>query len=297
LESLFKNIIKNDRNNLFNQLTYSYSSKIIAMKSLLIKTGMLILLISLPVLFAHGQGSLLRKIQEKTEQKVVNEIFKEPKGNQENQNYDDNNNNNSNNRSGSANPQNRRGTGLSTTAPDVVASIRQADDAYKASSYLQAKNAVKNALWGVELEIGKKVLESLPATVAGLPVNTPGDRVSSSGMGFAGLIIERVYEGNNDMQLKATIGNDSGLLGLAGFYMVDGGYMQSTEQANQKSIQFKDHRAVVKYDEDDGYTLSVPFGQSSVFMINGVNFDDETQFMAAANTFDLAKIKKDLGEQ
>lgn len=265
------------------------------MKSLLIKTGMLIFLMGVPVVYAHSQGSLLRRIQEKTEQKIVNEIFKEPQENQENQNYDDNNSNNSNsNRSGTSN---RRGSGLSTSAPDVMASIKLADDAYAASSYLQAKNEVKNALWGVELEIGKKVLESLPAAVSALQVNAPDDRVSSSGVGFAGLIIERVYQGNDDMQLKATIGNDSGLLGLAGFYMVDGAYIQSSDETNQKSIQFKDHRAVIRYDENDGYTLSVPFGQSSVFLINGVNFEDETQFMAAANTFDLVKIKTDLGEQ
>jgi hypothetical protein len=86
-------------------------------------------------------------------------------------------------------------------------------------------------------------------------------------------------------------------LGIAGVYMAEGMYMQSTDQPNQKNIQFQNHRAVIRFDEYDGYTLSVAFGQSSVFVVNGVNFESETDFMNAAGNFDIATIKSMLGEQ
>jgi hypothetical protein len=263
------------------------------MKSMMIKTCILTMVCTMIAISVHAQGRLIRRIQEKTEQKIVNEIFGEPSQNQnqqqqgaDNQGSDD-----------SGGVQNRRGTGLSQEAPDVQKNIREAGDAYQASNYTLAKSSVRNALWGVELEIGKKVLQSLPTAVSGLGYLEREDKVSSAGIGFVGLIIERIYQGKEDMQVKATVGNDSALLGIAGFYMVDGTYMQSTDQPDQKQIQFKEHRAVIRYDDYDGYTLSVPFGQSSVFVVNGVNFESESQFMAAANSFDINTIKKELGEQ
>jgi hypothetical protein len=238
-----------------------------------------------------AQGSLIRRVQEKTEQRIVKEIF----GEQDKQQPQQQQPQNQGVESGSSN-QNRRGTGLSQNAPDVLAEIRQANESVTAANYLQAKSAVRNALWGVELGIGKKVLEIMPKSVEGLASNEREDKVTSTGIGFAGLVIERVYKGKDDMEVKATIGNDSAILGMAGFYMMGDTWVQS-EQTDQKTIQFKGQRAVIRYSDSDGYTLSVPFGQSSVFIVTGINFDDENRFMAAANHFDLAKIKHELGEQ
>jgi len=265
------------------------------MKSMMIKTCILSLVCTVIAINLHAQGRVIRRLQEKTEQKIINEIFGEPSQNQQQEQQTQGTDNRGSNEATGV--QNRRGTGLSQEAPDVQKNIRDAGEAYQASNYTLAKSSVRNALWGVELEIGKKVIESLPKTVSGLEYLKPEDKVSSAGVGFVGLIIERIYQGKDDMQVKATIGNDSALLGIAGFYMVEGAYMQSTDQPDQKNIQFKDHRAVIRYNDYDGYTLSVPFGQSSVFVVNGVNFDSESQFMAAANNFDINTIKKELGEQ
>lgn len=259
------------------------------MNPMISKISMLVIALCLTGISAQAQGRLLRKLQEKTEEKIVNEILGEPDKPEQNQNIPDNDQ--------SKGVQNRRGSGLSQDAPDVAANIEEAEKHFDAQRYIQAKSSVRNALWGVELEIGKKVLESLPKEVVNLTAQESDDKVSSTGVGFAGLVIERTYEGDDDMQLKATIGNDSALLGMAGFYMVDGAYMQSSEQPDQKQVQFKDHRAVIRYDEYDGYTLSVPFGQTSIFIVNGVNFENEPDFMAAANRFDLSDIKSKLGVQ
>jgi hypothetical protein len=260
------------------------------MKPILKKIVALMFVMCLFTTHLLAQGSLIRRVQERTEQKIVKEIF----GDQDKQNQQEQNRNQGNEPGN--NVQNRRGTGLSQSAPDVLASIRKANESITASSYVQAKAAARDALWGIELEIGKKVLESMPRSVEGLTYSEGEDRVTSTGIGFAGLVIERVYNGKDDMQMKATIGNDSALLGLAGFYMIGDTY-QSSDQPNQKSVQFKDQRAMIRYDEYEGYTLSIPFGQSSVFLVKGVNFDNETQFMTVANNFDLARIKRELGEQ
>jgi hypothetical protein len=178
-----------------------------------------------------------------------------------------------------------------------LANISQAENHFDAANYRQAKASVRNALWGVELEIGNKVLDDLPTSVEGLDKVAGEDKVSSTGVGFVGLVIERVYRGGDDQQVKATIGNDSALLGLAGYYMADGVYMQSTDQPDQKQIQFQNHNAVIRYDDYDGYTMSISFGQSSVMVINAMNFETESQFMTAANIFDINKIKTQLGEK
>ncbi len=236
-----------------------------------------------------AQGRLIRRVQERTEQRIVNEIF----GEEEKKDHGKAGEHSRYEREGG---QNRRGAGLDRAAPDVAQNIMDAGEALGSSDYMMAKNAIKNALWGVELEIGQRVLEKLPQTVKGMPHDETDDRVSSTGAGFMGLIIERRYKGDEGMQVRTTIGNDAMLLGIAGLYLADGYFVHEHDDPSRKQIRFKEHRAVIQYDDYDGYTLSVPFGQSSVILINGVNFENETQFMAAANEFDLEIIKKELGE-
>ena len=71
----------------------------------------------------------------------------------------------------------------------------------------------------------------------------------------------------------------------------------STEYQNHKQVKFKGYPGILQYDDYSGYTLSVPFGQSSVFIAGGINFAEEQEIMAAADVIDIEKIKKELGEQ
>jgi hypothetical protein len=259
------------------------------MKKLLTRATILLLLTSLGVASAHAQGRLIRKLQDKAEDKIIEDIFKDSekdKGTKTISTDDD----------ASSPTRNRKGGGLSQEAPDVNQHIADAEIAFNKKSYSEAKAEVRQALWGVELEIGKKILLSLPESVEGLQKVDSEDRVTSTGVGFVGLVIERVYQGKEDMELRTSIGNDAALLGLAGVYMV-GGMYQTTDETNQKQIRFQEYKAFIEYDDYEGYSLSVPFGQSSIFVLRGANFETENQFMAAANNFDLKKIKKELGEQ
>lgn len=263
------------------------------MKLPVIRAVVLVFLISMSMQSLHAQGRLMRRLQERTEQKIEKELFGEDEKSDRSHRSDPSSDTyDADSRRG----QNRRGAGLSHDIPDVMQNITDAGNYYGASEYIQAKRAVRNALWGVELEIGQKVLESLPKSVEGMGYVESQDNVSSTGVGFMGLIIERMYEGAEDMQLRTTIGSDAALLGLAGLYMVEGAWVHSTDQPDRKQIRFKDHQAVIHYNDYDGYTLSLAFGQSSVFIINGINFENENHFMSAANHFDIQTIKKELGE-
>ncbi len=256
------------------------------MNTFVIRATMLLFLGSLGIMSAQAQGSLMRRLQERAEQKIVDEVFKDV----------EKDNSVTKDQQNSA-AQNRMGGGLDQELPDVKFNIKEADRAFSQNKYVEAKDAIKKALWGVELEIGQNILKTLPQSFDDLQYDTDKDRVSSTGVGFVGLIIERTYSGKEAKEIRTKIGNDSAILSLAGLYMSNGAYMQSTDQTSQKQIRFKDHPATIKYTENDGYTLSVPFGQSSVFILNGINFETEKVFLAAADNFDLVKIKKELGEQ
>ena len=244
---------------------------------------------------SYSQGRLIRKIQEKAEDKAIEEIFKDKKTKKKEQYPDYQDTESDYDKSGSSRQQRKSG-GLSKTAPDVLQNIADAESAFKDSKYSESKSYVRQALWDIELEIGRKLLNSLPESVEGLKFIKEDDRVTSTGIGFVGLLIERVYQGKDDMQLNCTIGNDSAILGLAGTYMMGDLYKSSTDETNQKTIRFQDHRAKIEYNDSEGYKLNVPFGQSSVFVLQGVNFDSEEHFMRAADNFDIETIKKELGE-
>ncbi len=257
---------------------------------IIIKSGVLLIIFSMLAVSLQAQSRLIRRLQQETERKIINEILGEDeKKDEKGRTVDEADERMSG--------KNRRGAGLDAEAPDVRRSIADAGSYYETREYIAAKRAVRNALWGVEIEIGQRVLKSLPTSVAGLEYIESSDEVSSMGAGFVGLIIGRKYQGKDDMQVQATIGNDSAILGMAGLYWHEGMYVQSTDQPNRKEIRFQENRAVINYTDEDGYTLSVPFGQSSVFLINGINFENESQFMSAANQFNINNIKNILEDK
>ena len=81
-------------------------------------------------------------------------------------------------------------------------------------------------------------------------------------------------------------------------YFNNGGAGQTTGgKQNWKQTTVKGNRAIIEYSEDSGYKLSVPIGQSSLLVYEGINFKNEQELMTAANTVDIANIKKMLGEK
>jgi hypothetical protein len=151
---------------------------------------------------------------------------------------------------------------------------------------------------GVEMEIGQDILKSLPETVSGMKKDAGADQVTSTGWGWAGLTIQRVYTGSNDKELTVTIANNSVWMSAINMYMANGGYSQTgSSDQNWKHTKVKGHKAIIEFSEDSGYKLSVPLGQSSILVYEGVNFATEQELMTAANAIDIEAIKKKLGEQ
>jgi hypothetical protein len=147
------------------------------------------------------------------------------------------------------------------------------------------------------LEIGNKVLKSLPETVSGLPKQAQDDKVTSTGWGWAGLTIQRAYR-QDDKQLTTTIANNAAWMSAVNMYLANGGYSQQTNgEQNWKQVKVKGYRAVIEYDESSGYKLSVPLGQSSLIVWEGINFKSEQDMLNVASAFDIDGIKKMLGEQ
>ena len=191
---------------------------------------------------------------------------------------------------------NKGGAGLVTTPPNVAENLTSAETSFKSGNYGDARYAVQQAMLGVEMEIGQQILKGLPETVAGLKKDEKADQVTSTGWGWVGLTIQREYEAG-DKQLTVTIANNAGWMQAINLYFNNAGYAQTTGgEQNWKQTKVKGYRAIIEYDDNSGYKLSVPLGQTSLLMFEGVNFATEQDLMTAVNTIDIDSIKKSLGE-
>lgn len=253
---------------------------------------------------AQVLNRLKQKVGDKTEQKAGEEIDKlfggKKKKDGTSQSGDGSTNGaggNGANGAGGNNPSNNSGAGLISTPPDVKQNLIDAEAAYKKNSYGEARYAVQQAMLGVELEIGNKILKSLPESVVGLNKDADADQVTSTGWGWAGLTIQREYKGAKDKQLNVIIANNSVMMAGVNAYL-SGGYAQQTSgEQNWKQTKIKGYRAIIEYNEGSGYKLSVPIGQSSIIVYEGINFATEPDMMKAAEVIDIDGIKKELGEQ
>jgi hypothetical protein len=199
--------------------------------------------------------------------------------------------------SASGGPSNKGGGGLVSTPPDVKQNLADAEAAYKKSSYGEARYAVQQAMLGVELEIGNKIMKSLPESIVSLPKVSEEDQVTSTGYGWAGLTINRKYYDQKEKELQVTIANNAAWMSGVNAYLASGGYAQQTNgQQNWKQTKVKGYRAVIEYDDASGYKLSVPLGQSSLIVYQAINFANEQEVIKAAEAIDLDGIKKQLGE-
>lgn len=252
---------------------------------------------------AQVLNRLKQKVENKTEQKAGEEIDKLFGGKKKDQSSNPSGQNGSNglggqNGSGGNDPSNQGGAGLISTPPDVNQNLADAEAAYKKNSYGEARYAVQQAMLGVELEIGNKILKSLPESVSGLAKDADEDQVTSTGWGWAGLTIQREYSDGKNKQFKTIIANNSVWMAGVNAYLASGGYAQQTNgEQNWKQTKLKGYRAIIEYSDGSGYKLSVPIGQSSIIVFEGRNFATEPEMMKAAETFNIDGIKKELGEQ
>jgi len=200
-------------------------------------------------------------------------------------------------RSGSGRNSNSTGEGLVTVPPDVNKFLTEADDAFKKNSLAESRYSLQQAMLGVEMEIGKKILNDLPLTIKALKKDTTAGKVTSTGWGWVGLMIEAQYH-NDKQDLDIDIVNNAAWMHAINLYLSNGAYSQSNgDQQNWKQTKLKGYRAVIEFDKSSGYKLSVPLGQASLIIFQGVNFNNETEMMDACSVVDIEAIKKELGEK
>lgn len=251
------------------------------------------LLIAGCLCFNSSQAQFLKKLKQKAEQ-VINTT----NGNNNNQqNNESSGASNNTNTPGNNNPSNKGGGGLVVTPPDVKENVMVAETTFGQGKYSEARYAIQQAMLGVEMQIGQQILKSLPQTVASLPYDPKVDQVTSTGWGWVGLTIKREYQ-TNDKELRFTITNNAAWMQAINLYFNNMGYAQQTGgQQNWKQTRIKGYRAVVEYNDGAGYKLSVPLGQTSLLVYEGVNFATEQEFMKACEEIDIDGIKTKLGEK
>jgi len=247
-----------------------------------------------------SSAQFLNKLKQKAENKLENSLDKklgtgQPKSGQGSTGTSTNQGGNAN---GGGLGQNQSGGGLISTPPDVNQNLADGEVAFKGGNYGEARYSIQQAMLGVELEIGNKILKSLPEAINGLKKDPTSDKVTSSGFGWAGLSIERIYSDSREKEFKSTIANNSIMMSALNLYFTNGGYAQQTGgQQNWKQIKVRGYRAIIEFNEGSGYKVSVPLGQSSLIIYEGVNFATEKDMMTASSVIDIDVIKKMLGEQ
>lgn len=242
---------------------------------------------------ANSQG-LLKRVKEKVNQavdKIGSTEAAKKTGTQ-----DSPSGNNGNNISGK--PTNKGGGGLTNTEPpDVKLQMDDAEKSFASKSYSDARYSIQQALMGIEIQLGRQILKSLPMTSVALPADTLQDKVMSTQWGWSNLSIQRVYR-DGDKQETITIGNNAMYSAALNMYLANGGMVQANgDSQNMKQVRVKNNKAIIQYDDSKGYTLIVPLGQTSMIIWECINFASEQEVMTAANAFDIDGIKKMLGEQ
>ncbi len=250
---------------------------------------LLIAAIALITLPKHADAQLLKKLKDKVNKAIAPASTTTT----------DQTNSTDNQVDATGKPTNKGGGGLKNTPPpDVNEQISDAEKSHQAAQYSDARYSLQQALIGIELQLGRQMLKSLPDPVAGLAKDTIQDKVVSAQWGWSNLTIQRVYTDKKEKQLTVTIGNNGLYSGFVTMYFNNAYGMQANaDNQNMKQVKVKGNKAIIQYDDSKGYTLIVPIGQASMIVWEAINFADETEVMNAANAFDIDGMKKQMGEQ
>ncbi len=261
-----------------------------------------ILILMMSSYTASGQG-LLKKVGRKLGNEAEKMLDKDSnKGNNSNQ---DNSNQNANTGQGNAGYNMGQPNVETTTSstgrkkmkpPDVKKMLADAQTSYGSKKYDDTRYNVQQAIAGIELEIGYQILDSLPKKIDNLDYKDEDDQVVSGGYGWTGFNVERSYYDKKDKSLDISILNNAAMSSGINMILTNPMYTNSSDNS-QKAVKVGDYRAVIKAEDDGGFTLSIPLGQSSIIIFSCKKFQDEDEVTNTAAQFDIAGIKRMLGEQ
>jgi hypothetical protein len=126
-------------------------------------------------------AGFFKKIKDKVINKTIDKEVEKKTGVPSESSESGNNNNNS---SSSGKPTNKGGGGLTNTEPpDVKAQMAEAETSHGAKNYSDARYSLQQALMGVEIQLGRQILKSLPPAIVSLPADTLQEKVMSTQWG------------------------------------------------------------------------------------------------------------------
>lgn len=178
-------------------------------------------------------------------------------------------------------------------AQDVQARLNEAQSAYNAGNFENARFALQEALNGINQAIGKEILGLLPASLGSMNKVDGSDNVTGASLGFAGLYVNRAYAGGTDKTASIEIVSDSPLMAGINTILTLPAFMNS--DPNQKRINVKGYKALMNKSTDDAgivsYDIQMPFGNSLLtFKCTGIT--DENAVTGMINSLPIENFVK-----
>lgn len=246
----------------------------------------------------NAQSKLLQRAKEKLQQKgneTVDGLFNKDKDKNSNSGGSNPTNNGSSNGSNSGySSGNNNSERRNMTPPDVNKNIGEAKSSFASQDYSSARFAIQQAIIGIEYELGQEILKAMPGNIGGVPEKADSDEIYSTGVGFVGLSISKEYDNGRSKYAKAQIVNNSIMLSSYNVVLSNAAYSSGND--DYRVTRIGDYRAVLEY-TSNGINVAIPFGQSSLFLLELDNVNEDSEAEEMARQFDIAKFKEILGEQ
>jgi hypothetical protein len=182
--------------------------------------------------------------------------------------------------------------GRNIYSQDVQANLDAARSSYQSGDLENTRFALQEALNYINQAIGQEILGLLPASMGGMDKTADGDNVTGTGMGFAGLFVNRSYAGENKDASIEIVG-DSPLMTSINALMAMPAFMSS--DPNQKRIKIGTYKALqTKSTDDQGvvtYEIQLPL-TNTLLTFKCTGFQNESEATGMANTIPIDKIAK-----
>lgn len=183
-------------------------------------------------------------------------------------------------------------TGSKVYAQDVQSNLDAARSAYQSGDLENTRFALQEALNYINQAIGQEILGLLPASIGGMEKTPDGDNVTGTGMGFAGLFVNRAYASGTKSASIEIVGDSPMMTGINALLAMPA-FMSS--DPNQKRIKVGSYKALqTKSTDDQGimtYDIQLPLTNTLLtFRCTGI--ENESEVTGMANSIPVDKIAK-----
>lgn len=183
-------------------------------------------------------------------------------------------------------------SGKNLYSQDIQANLDAARSAYQSGDLENTRFALQEALNFINQAIGQEILGLLPISLGGMEKTTDGDNVTGTGMGFAGLFVNRSYAGGNKSASVEIVGDSPMMTGINALLAMPA-FMSS--DPNQKRIKIGTYKALqTKSTDDQGivtYDIQVPL-TNTLLTLRCTGVDNENEVAVMANALPVDKIAK-----